>query len=372
MAALRHSRSSRPKPVNLALQGGGAHGAFSWGALDRILEDERLEIVAVSGASAGAMNAAVLAEGVAKGCRQEARATLRRFWEGVASAALASPFQRSPIEQWLGGWSLDSSPGYLWFDLLSRLASPYDVNPLDLNPLRDVVAALVNFDAVRACDSLKIFVSATNVETGLAEVFDQSELTVDHIMASACLPLLYKAVDINGAPYWDGGYMGNPPLWPLFEHSAADDVIVIQINPLKRKGAPRSAREILNRLNEITFNASLLREFRAIDFVARLLEAGRLEDTGYRRVLVHMIEDEAFMSELGASSKLNAERAFLETLFERGRLAADGWLAAHFDALGARSTINLRAMFQGADDALDGARLARKAAYQSAAEEETP
>lgn len=354
-----------PKKINLALQGGGSHGAFSWGVLDRLLEDDRIEIEAVTGASAGAMNAVVLADGLAGCCKIEARATLRAFWEGVAEAAQSSPMRRTAVDVWRGVWNLDSSPAYLWFDLLSRVASPYDVNPFRLNPLRDLVNELVDFERVRACSTMKVFISATNVETGHARVFERDELTCDHVMASACLPFLYQAVEIDGRAYWDGGYMGNPPLWPLFDHCESDDVAIVQINPISRPGVPKTAREILNRLNEITFNASLLRELRAIDFVGRLLAEGRLEGTGYRNVNVHLIGDELSLAALGASSKLNTERAFLDLLFNKGRNAAEIWLATHFDSIGARSTVDLRNIFLGEEDPLDGSRINRRAQFQT-------
>ena len=352
-----------PKRVNLALQGGGSHGAFTWGVLDRLLEDNRIEIEAITGASAGAVNAVVLADGLATGDREHARKTLRKFWDGICDAGKYSLLRRSPAEALRGGWSLDTSPMYLWFDVLSRVASPYDLNPFNLNPLRDVLTKLVDFDRVRA-SMLKLFVSATNVETGRTKVFKRDELTVDHVLASACLPFMFQAVTIDGIPYWDGGYMGNPPLWPIFEHSTSDDVMIVQINPVRRPGVPRQARDILNRLNEITFNASLLRELRAIDFVTRLMDEGRLEGTGYRRVLVHMVEDEMTLSALGASSKLNTEHAFLEMLFTKGRLAADHWVATNFDAVGERSTLDIRNLFQGDEDALDGERITRDSKFR--------
>ncbi len=357
------------KHINLALQGGGSHGAFTWGVLDRLLEDDRIVIEAISGASAGAMNAVVLAEGLAKGDREGARETLAHFWNGIADKAVSSPIKRSPIDQLMGSWSLDSSPTYIWFDLLSRVVSPYDLNPLDINPLRDVLEELVDFEAVCQCKELKVFISATNVETGRAKVFNQDEITVDHVLASACLPLIYKAVEIDGVPYWDGGFTGNPPLWPLFDHSPADDFVIVQINPFHRPGAPRAARDIVNRLNEITFNASLLRELRTVDFVSRLMDAGRMEGTGYRRVLMHLIDEEPFLSSLGASSKLNAEKAFLDVLFTKGRGAADRWLSNHFDDIGVRSSINIRRLFQGEEDALDGARIERMAKFQQSEED---
>jgi len=352
------------KGVNLALQGGGSHGAFTWGVLDRLLEDERVQFEAVTGASAGAMNAVVLADGLANGDRAEAREALRAFWQGVARAALASPIRRSPLDAARGVWNLDASPSYVWIDLLSRLASPYDVNPWRLNPLLDLLRRLVDFERVRGCGRLQVFISATNVETGRARVFQREDITAEHVMASACLPYLYQAVEIDGEAYWDGGYMGNPPLWPLFDHSVSDDVVIVQINPFRRPGVPRSAREIQNRLNEITFNASLLRELRAIDFVTRLIEEGRMEGTGYRDVHVHMIGDELTLGSLGASSKLNAEYAFFQMLFEKGRHAADAWLKQSWNCVGAKSSLDLRTVFLDEEDPLDGARIHRAAAFQ--------
>jgi NTE family protein len=354
------------KKINVGLQGGGSHGAFAWGVLDRLLADERVEIVAATGASAGAMNAVLLAHGLANGSREEARQVLRDFWQAVVRAALNSPLQRSPWQKAVGDWSLEGSPGFVWFDLLSRLASPKDVNPFNINPLRDLLAGIVDFDRARSPRAPRVFITATNVETGRAVVFDQTKLDVDRVMASACLPHMFHPVIIDGVPYWDGGYTGNPPLWPLFEHSPSDDVVIIQINPFRRLGPPMRAREIMDRVTEITFNASLLRELRTIDFVTRLMDDGRLDGTGYRRVLVHMIGDEETLRPLGASSKLNAEEAFVDMLFETGVAAADRWLAANFDAIGERSTINLRALFQGEDDALDGERISRPAAAQTA------
>jgi NTE family protein len=342
-----------PKPINVALQGGGSHGAFAWGVLDLLLEDERVVIEALSGASAGAVNAVIMAAGYGKGGREGARKALRDFWEALSDGARNSPLQRGPWEALMGGWSLDSSPLYVWLDMLSRIASPYDLNPLNWNPVRDLLESHVNFAALRRQETPKLFITATNVETGRARVFKGQEITCDHVMASACLPLLFQAVTIKGHPYWDGGYMGNPSLWPLFYGSPSDDIVIVQINPIERKGTPRASREILNRLNEITFNASLLSELRAIDFVGRLIKAGRLEGTSYRDIHVHVIEDDKLMSPLGESSKMLVERAFLDMLFESGRKSAKAWLEKHFNDLGERSTVDLRAYFDVPEDGLD-------------------
>lgn len=339
-------KKAAPKLINLALQGGGAHGAFSWGVLDKLLEDGRVQIEAISGTSAGAMNAVVVADGLMKGGEDRARAALHAFWKAVSDAAMGSPIKRSPIDVFMGNWSLDASPSYLFFDLLNRVASPYELNPLNLNPLRDLVEQQVDFETVRTCDKMKIFVSATNVETGRVKVFRRAELTADAVMASACLPFMFQAVEIDGVPYWDGGYMGNPVLFPFFRGCGSRDVVIVQINPLFRAGTPRTAREILNRVNEITFNSSLMREFRAIDFVRRLIEEGKLDTTRHEQVLVHMVHGEDEIKPLGASSKVNAEWPFLTHLRDIGRETAADWLDQNFDKLGKVSTVDLRALFQ--------------------------
>jgi len=342
----RRKSNAAPKPVNLALQGGGAHGAFTWGVLDRMLEDDRIEIEAISGTSAGAMNAAVVADGIMRDGPEGARTALRDFWLAVSKAGRNSPIQRTPIDVFMGNWSLDNSPSYLFFDLLNRVVSPYELNPLNINPLRDLVAGQVDFERVRACDRLKIFISATNVETGRVKVFRRAELTPDAVMASACLPFMFQAVEIDGVPYWDGGYMGNPVLFPFFNNCSSRDVMIVQINPVERAGTPQTAREILNRVNEITFNSSLLREFRAINFVSRLIEDGKLDPDEYKQILVHHVTADEELKPLGASSKLNAEWAFLSHLHDIGYRAAGDWLDAHYDSLGDRSTVDVRSFFQ--------------------------
>ncbi|MEL7348195.1 MAG: patatin-like phospholipase family protein [Pseudomonadota bacterium] len=339
-------RARHIKSVNLALQGGGSHGAFTWGVLDRIFEEDRIWIEAISGTSAGAMNAVVAAQGMYDGQAEGARKQMHDFWRAVSKAGEASPIKRGPIDMILGNWSLDTSPSYVFFDLLSRVSSPYETNPLDLNPLRELLDEHVNFDKVRRCDDMPIYLSATNVETGRVRVFNRHEITRDAVLASACLPLMFKAVEIEGQHYWDGGFMGNPVLFPFIDESPVDDIIIVQINPVLREGVPKTAREILNRMNEITFNSSLLKELRAIDFVRRLIEEGRLTNN-YRDMHIHIIESRKRMRPLGASSKLNTEWAFLMHLFEIGRSSADKWLRNNFDDIGHRSTVDIRGMFQG-------------------------
>ncbi len=337
------------KRISLALQGGGALGAYTWGALDRLLEDERIEFAAASGTSAGAMCAVVLADGLHQGGREGARAKLRSFWENVAKAGEASPYRRTPMMAFLNafkpGWAAESYLA-LWADVAAKFASPYDFNPLNINPLKDVLNELVDFERVRACDKMQLFIAATNVETGRVRVFEHGELTADHVMASACLPQLFQAVDIDGAFYWDGGYTGNPALFPLFGVEDTRDIVIVQTHPIERPGLPRTATDITARINEINFNANLLSELRAIDFVARLMDESRLPAGRYRKMLVHNVSEGQALTPLGVGVDLNTDISFFTDLFDTGRAAADRWLTAHFDALGERSTVDLGAMFR--------------------------
>jgi len=333
------------KRIDLALQGGGAHGAFTWGVLDRILGDGRLEIDGISGTSAGAMNAVVLADGYARGGGPDgARKALQTFWKRVSEASRFSPIQRTWLDRVLGRWSLDTAPGYLLFGMMTKVFSPYEFNPLDLNPLRNLIEQLVDFGRVRNCSPLKLFVSATNVRTGKARVFRRHELSVDAVMASACLPQLYQAVEIDGEAYWDGGYMGNPVLFPLIDETAAHDLIVVQINPVRRERLPRTAPEIMNRLNEITFNGSLIREISSILLLKQLIDEERVDRVRYTDMRLHRISAERELQGLSVSSKLNAEWAFLQHLHDIGYRCADEWLERHFDRIGVDSTLDPREM----------------------------
>ncbi len=341
-----NGRSKRhEKSINLALQGGGSHGAFTWGVLDRMFEEDRLWIEGISGTSAGAMNAVVATQGMFDNGAAGARRALEDFWRQVSIAGQASPIKRTPLDILLGSWSLDTSPGFVMMDAISRMASPYDLNPLGLNPLRDLVEDFIDFDKVSGCQDMGLFISATNVETGRARVFHRHEVTLDVVMASACLPDMFKAVEIDGVPYWDGGYMGNPVLFPFIDHSPSSDIVIVQINPLLRPGTPRSARDIQNRVNEITFNGSLLRDLRTIDLIHRLIEDGALSSDEYRVLNMHMIDGCDDMLALDASSKLNSEWAFLLHLRDLGREHADRWLTAHFDQIEVESTLDLRTLF---------------------------
>ena len=330
------------KRINLALQGGGSHGAFTWGVLDALLEDGRLAVEGISGTSAGAMNAVVLADGWTRGGGPSgARAQLERFWHAIGDRGRFSPVQRTPVDMWFGASGFQNSPGYRWYDLWSRILSPYDINPLDFNPLRDVVEDVVDFGHVHACDAIKLFISATNVLNGKVHVFTGKEITLDAVMASACLPTLFKAVEIDGIPYWDGGYAGNPVLYPFFYETDCADVLLVQINPVERPDVPRTAADIQDRINEITFNAGLLREFRAIEFVRRLVADGRLDGTHYRAVRMHRITADPVVMDLPAASKVYAEPAFIRELMEAGRAAAQDFLDSHFADIGERATLDL-------------------------------
>jgi len=337
------------KRINLALQGGGAHGAFTWGVLDRLLEDGRLEFDGVSGTSAGALNAAALVAGYERGGRDGARETLERFWRAVSEAGkIAEFFIKGPLAGFLDGREhriTDTTPGYLVFDALSRLLSPYQFNPLNLNPLRPVIDSTIDLQSVGPAPKIKLFVSATAVRTGKIKIFACEKVTTDALLASACLPYLYQAIEIDGEAYWDGGYMGNPAIFPLIYGCAVPDVVIVQVNPINHPDVPQSARHILDRITEISFNSSLMLELRAIDLVARLIESGVLQGTRYKHLLIHMIDSEAEMAALGASSKLDTDWQFLLDLKAFGRAAAALWLEKNFAKIGNESSVNIRERF---------------------------
>jgi len=334
-------RASRREPVriDLGLQGGGSHGAYTWGVLDRLLEERWLQIEGVSGTSAGAMNAAVLVAGHAAGGAEGAREALETFWGQVAHAGRFSPLRRGPIDILLGRWSLDSNPAYMALDLASRMFSPYDMNPTGLNPLTSILAQTVDFDRL-ATAPIKLFVTATNVRTGRLRIFRNKDVTPDALLASACLPFMFQAVELDGEAYWDGGYAGNPPIMPLVRECDSEDTILVPINPVERPGIPRTAREIINRVNEVSFNASLLKELRMIAVLRRVANPGDEEGARWAGMRIHMIPSE-IMTRLGVSSKLNAEWEFFCFLREEGRRKADEFLAAHADNIGRRSTVEI-------------------------------
>ncbi len=339
-----HDSALKRKPmlIDLALQGGGSHGAFTWGVLDRLLEETWLEIDAISGTSAGAMNAAVLADGWARGGASGARAALDAYWERVASAAAFSPLQRTPLDRLLGRWTLDTSPVFITLDLMSRVFSPYDLNPCGHNPLTAILEASIDFKRL-VQSPIKLFVTATNVRTGRGRIFRNAELTPEVLLASACLPTMFQAIEIDGEPYWDGGFAGNPTITPLVRESAAQDTILVQINPCDRPGTPRSAAEILNRLNEVSFNATLMKELRMTALMRQMADPGSGEGARWAAMRMHRIMTE-MLTELGYSSKLNGEWAFLCLLRAEGRMAASAFLDAHAGDLGQRSTADIDAL----------------------------
>src|SRR5512136_2545551 len=313
-----------PLPIDLALQGGGSHGAFTWGVLDRLLEEPWLRIVAISGTSAGAMNAAVLAGGWTDGGAEGARAALDAYWQRVSRAAAFSPLQRTLVDRMLGRWTLDSSPVFVAMDIMTRVFSPYDLTQRGFNQLRDILAERIDF-ARLARSSIKLFITATNVHTGRGRIFRNAEITADVLLASACLPTMFQAIEIDGEPYWDGGFAGNPTITPLVRESDAHDSILVQINPRERPSTPRTAAEILNRLNEISFNSPLMKELRMIALLREVADPGKGEGARWAGMRVHRVVTD-MLARVGASSKLNAEWEFVTMLFAEGRRAATEFL----------------------------------------------
>jgi NTE family protein len=332
--------SLAPRHINLALQGGGAHGAFTWGVLHKLMSDRRIRIDGLSGTSAGAMNAVVMADGFIKGRRDGAIAAVGEFWRRISVAG----FSHRMMNLWTRGtpgWNIDHSPPFAFFDLVTRLFSPYELNPFDINPLRDIIADMVDFETLRAHDEIKLFVTATNVKTCKPKVFRTPELTARMLMASACVPLLFKAVEVDGEHYWDGGYMGNPSIYPLIHESKTPDVVIVQINPLKRQDVPTKARDILNRITELSFNSSLVREMRGVATITSLIDSGRLAADQYGRVHFHMIDAHEELPSLGVSSKFTTDFGFLEYLHDLGFSSAESWLDENFDKIGVSSSLDV-------------------------------
>jgi NTE family protein len=345
LATTKAEISSRePLLVDFALQGGGAHGAFTWGVLDRLIEEPWLQIDGIAGTSAGAMNAAVLIDGHARGGSEGARAALENFWRSVSRAALLSPLRRSFLDVLLDRWTLDHSPVFVAMDLMTRLFSPYDLNPQGLHPLHQILAECIDFERLAGAP-IKLFVTATNVRTGHSRVFRNREITPDVLLASACLPHLFQAVEIGGESYWDGGYSGNPNITPLVRECSSKDTILVQINPIERPDTPRTAREILNRINEVSFNAVLQEELRMIALLRKVADPGDTEGAQWAGMRIHRVASETMVN-LGYSSKLNAEWDFLCMLRETGRRAAVSFLEVHGADLGRRSSFDLDALLQ--------------------------
>jgi len=343
-------RNTRRKTlhIDLALQGGGSHGAFTWGVLDRLLEEDWLRFEGISGTSAGAMNAAVLVHGYNEGGAAGARMALERFWSRVADAGVFSPFQRTPLDIMMGRWTLDHSPFFVALDMMTRAVSPYLMNPMEINPLRSILEGSVDFSHL-ADSPIKLFITATNVRTGRGRVFRNGELSTDVLLASSCLPTMFQAVEIEGDPYWDGGYSGNPTITPLVRECNTRDIVLVQINPVERPGTPKMASEIQDRLNEVSFNAVLLKELRMIALLRKKMRKVSSTEEEYDRwasMRIHRIADDIMIS-LGYSSKLNTERAFLTMLRDAGRQAAANFLAEHGQTLGRESSLDIDTLLEG-------------------------
>lgn len=339
--------------VNLALQGGGSHGAFTWGVLDALLEDGRVAFEGISGTSAGAMNAVALAHGFAQAKdkagsdpREAAREALANFWNGIIGMGALSEAQRAPFDVLFGQPGADSSPTAVWAKAMtgfwSNAVSPYQSNPFDINPLRKFLERQVDFEALARLQTLKVFVVATRVSTGKAEVFSGKRLTVDAVMASACLPMVFRAVEIEGDHFWDGGYSGNPAIHPLIYNCSGRDILLVQINPIKRDKLPTTSAEIMDRINEVTFNAGLIAEMRAIDFVKRLLAEGKLDPTRYKDVLMHRIDGGAALEAFAGSTKSSISASLIHSLRDLGQAHARAWLGRHHTSLGVQSTVNIK------------------------------
>jgi len=346
--SIEAKKKKEKKSINIALQGGGSHGAFTWGVLDRILEDGRIEIEGFSGTSAGGMNAIAAIQGLMKGGHEQARAELKKFWHSISKIGEHSPINyRGAIDKMLGEFTMYHSPAFLFFSMLIRLFSPYDLNPLCIDPLRDVITKSFDFKSLQKYKNNKAFLCATHVFTGKLRIFNLNEITPEVLLATACLPTIHQAVNVDGEYYWDGGFIGNPALFPLIYNCECPDILLIQLNPSTRNNLPRSAREILDRLNEITNNASVVREMRAIHFISDLIDQGVINEKKVKRVYMHLINDEETFADLGGSSALNTEWEFLTHLFERGRAAADKWIKENYEKIGKETTASLKDHYVG-------------------------
>ena len=352
------TKTSAKKIINLALQGGGAHGAFTWGTLDRLLEEDNIEIEGITATSAGSVNACALAYGMQlgkqKNGRKKAQETLHNVWEQIYKAGAFYTPAPAPLsmEPFLS-WNMDYSPAYFFFDSLTRMFSPYQLNPLNINPLRDVLNKSLDFKEIRKCSCIKLFISATHVKTGKVCIFNTPEIDLDVVMASACLPFMFKAVEIEGEHYWDGGYMGNPALYPLFYNTKSRDIMIVHINPMVREDLPVTAPEIMNRVNEISFNSSLIKEMRAISFVKKLLGYDMLKEKyrkDFKDVLVHSIRSDDVMNNFSVASKFNSSWDFLTYLRDAGRQSMETWLSNHYDDLNENDTVDLNEEFLSSID----------------------
>ncbi len=340
--------SDNIKHVGLALQGGGAHGAFTWGVLDRLLEVPELIADAMCGTSAGAVNAVTCAYGLHIGGPQKAKELLEALWRKV-SVSGGFLFQPGMWDKYMSNGDIYNSPGYMWFNAMSQFLSPYNFNPFNYNPLRDILNELIDFNELKNYTSKKLFICATNVKTNRAKIFDNSELTVDAVLASACLPFLFQAVEINGNYYWDGGYMGNPPIFPLITNTTMKDIVLIKINSININSVPTTARDISDRVNEISFNSSLINEMKLIHYRNELLRNGilKVDEKVNREIFIHTISGYDVLGQLNYSSKMNTSWEFLLNLKEKGREIASRWIDNEFKRVGTQSTFDVEEHFFG-------------------------
>ena len=331
------------KKVNLALQGVGSHGAFTWGVLDRLLEDERLRFDGISATSAGAVNAVVLASGLAAGGREGAKSALRNYWRRLSEMTSTGIFQPSLLDQMSGNFGLDLSPGFMFVDALSHFFSPYELNPIKYNPFKELLDEVVDFELLRQQKLTRLFLCATNVRSGKVKIFTSDELRSEHVVASSCQPIMMHAVEIDGEYYWDGGFMGNPAIFPVIYACEARDILLVHLTPTERPGIPMTGSAIYSRMQEVAFNSSLMREMRAVAFVTDLIDSGKMSDG--KRMLIHAIDGEDVIGTLSNSSKLNGNWGFLTYLHKTGRERADQWLQANFDRIGVETTVDMRSRY---------------------------
>lgn len=339
------AKSGGRRSLNLALQGGGSHGAYTWGVLDTLFTQKNLHIEAITASSAGAVNATIAVQGYLRDGPDGARQSLHEFWRQVSQATALIPLHPSLMDKWLGNMQLNFSPSFMAMDFMTRMFSPYQFNLFDINPLRNILDGMVDFELLQKNRRIKLFFNATNVKTGKTRVFHNNEITLDVVMASCCLPFIFKAVEVDGEHYWDGGYSGNPALFPLFHHSDSSDIALVQIYPLTVDEVPTRSAEIIDRVNEISFNSSLMGEMRAIAFVRRLIVEGKLSSQYYKKLNIHMIQSQELLTQLGRNSKLNADWEFLRHVHDIGAQAAEDWLSKNFQHIGERSTVDIGEVF---------------------------
>jgi NTE family protein len=332
--------------VAIALQGGGAHGAFTWGVLDKLLEEEALVAEAMCGTSAGAVNAVAVAYGLHIGGPEKAKQILEEVWRKISLSG-SFLFKPGMFDKIYGNGDIYNSAGYMWFNAVSQVLSPYNFNPFNYNPLRDILTELIDFKELQLYNKKKLFICATNVKTNRAKIFTNKEITVDAVMASACLPLLFQAVEIDGEYYWDGGYMGNPPVFPMITNTSVKDILLVKINSININSVPTTARDIADRVNEISFNSSLINEMKLIHYRNELLRNGilKIDDKTNREIFIHTISGYDALSQLSYSSKMNTSWEFLLSLKNKGREIATKWLENDFKEVGVKSTFDVEEHF---------------------------